>query len=52
MEKQNDMKNRKTPARDDPNRTHARASLVRFLSRAGRGNGSEGFDGPLALELK
>jgi hypothetical protein len=25
---------------------------VRFLSRAGRGNGSEDFDGPLALELK
>jgi len=25
---------------------------VRFLSRAGRGNGSEDFDGALALELK
>ena len=39
-------------ARDDPSRTHARAPLVHFLSRAGRGDGSEGFDGPLALELK
>jgi hypothetical protein len=25
---------------------------VRFLSRAGRGNGKEGFDGLLTLELK